>query len=292
MSFFENVQGYSRISTYCPHYLRDDIPSPSVQPVDNSLSKLQRIFSILYCVILPRIVSVLDNWCSDWRSIEVHLKDKITCESYVISQKHFTARVLQYIRVLRSYIFNKLKWLLRLMKAGFGHSFPYLKALYSSLAILIRLLYVSRRTDFHDPITALLGVKLIKSTAKSSNPSQQKVFNMSYTAVLLLFTRLLQWHANNDLSAQNISQLCRTEPPVKIPFPAAPLSGPGCLLLPPTRDICAICRGPRVNPCAASSGYVFCYNCILPIVRSTQKCPVTHLPCTDQQLIRLFENDS
>lgn len=53
--------------------------------------------------------------------------------------------------------------------------------------------------------------------------------------------------------------------------------------------LCPICRQPRMHPTASSSGFVFCYKCLLQHVKDTGKCPVTGRDCQEAQLLRLYE---
>ena len=54
---------------------------------------------------------------------------------------------------------------------------------------------------------------------------------------------------------------------------------------------CPICKGARINPTASRSGYVFCYRClILHLRQEGEYCPVTHMPCSEQDVVRLYES--
>lgn len=53
--------------------------------------------------------------------------------------------------------------------------------------------------------------------------------------------------------------------------------------------LCPLCRQPRIHPTASSSGFVFCYKCLLQHVKDTGKCPVTSRDCGEAQLLRLYE---
>ena len=55
------------------------------------------------------------------------------------------------------------------------------------------------------------------------------------------------------------------------------------------KGVCLICMGQRVNPTAATSGFVFCYRCILLHVRAEGKCPVSGVKCKEEEITRLFE---
>jgi peroxin-12 len=70
-------------------------------------------------------------------------------------------------------------------------------------------------------------------------------------------------------------------------IPPPPSSGIANHALPP--HLCPLCRQPRVHPTASTSGFVFCYKCLLQHVQSTGKCPVTGRDCREAQLLRLYE---
>ena len=53
---------------------------------------------------------------------------------------------------------------------------------------------------------------------------------------------------------------------------------------------CPICREPRINPTASTSGYVYCYKCLVSHLRQKgEYCPLTGMPCQENQVVRLFE---
>ncbi|BES87928.1 unnamed protein product [Nesidiocoris tenuis] len=58
-------------------------------------------------------------------------------------------------------------------------------------------------------------------------------------------------------------------------------------------NVCPICLGPWKNEVAlGTSGIVYCYSCILKAHSVTGKCPVTNLPFTMDDLIRLYPSAS
>ena len=53
---------------------------------------------------------------------------------------------------------------------------------------------------------------------------------------------------------------------------------------------CPICKEPRINPTASTSGYVFCYKClVLHLRQNGSYCPVTGMPCGEEKVVRLYE---
>jgi len=56
---------------------------------------------------------------------------------------------------------------------------------------------------------------------------------------------------------------------------------------------CPLCNEPRINPTASTSGFVFCYKCLIMHVRQNdESCPVTGIPCKESQVTRLYEPTS
>lgn len=56
-------------------------------------------------------------------------------------------------------------------------------------------------------------------------------------------------------------------------------------------SLCPLCEEERINPVASTSGYVYCYKCIIMSIRNNgKKCPITGMPCTESQLVRIYES--
>jgi peroxin-12 len=52
---------------------------------------------------------------------------------------------------------------------------------------------------------------------------------------------------------------------------------------------CPLCHKRRENDTVLSvSGYVFCFACINQYVRQRRECPITNIPASSEQLIRLY----
>lgn len=79
----------------------------------------------------------------------------------------------------------------------------------------------------------------------------------------------------------------------KLPIPPPPLP-PNNLIDASDKDLdrwsCPICKQPRINPTASTSGYVFCYKCLVSHLRQKgEYCPVTGMACWESKVVRLFE---
>ena len=56
---------------------------------------------------------------------------------------------------------------------------------------------------------------------------------------------------------------------------------------------CPICNEVRINPTASTSGYVYCYKCLVLHIRNVGKyCPMTGMACNEENIVRLFEPTS
>ncbi len=98
---------------------------------------------------------------------------------------------------------------------------------------------------------------------------------------IFFFKFLEWWYAENRGPAQAMPT-----PPPPEPAKRAAEGVP----LPQDRSACPLCLEMRTNPgMAASSGYVFCYPCIFNYVKQHQRCPVTHLPTTIDQVRKIYE---
>lgn len=80
---------------------------------------------------------------------------------------------------------------------------------------------------------------------------------------------------------------------VVIPPPPLPSSGKYFQdSVKPNSDprLCPLCLQKRVNPAASSSGYVFCYKCLVVYLREKGlKCPIVGMRCEESQIVRLYE---
>ncbi|XP_051161041.1 peroxisome assembly protein 12-like [Leptopilina boulardi] len=74
---------------------------------------------------------------------------------------------------------------------------------------------------------------------------------------------------------------------IALPTPAAP---PITEKAKQFQGLCPICKKPfRTRTAVATSGYIFCYLCILPVIQRYGKCPITNYPAIEDDLIRLYE---
>jgi peroxin-12 len=137
------------------------------------------------------------------------------------------------------------------------------------------------------------------------------VFSISYTIVYgwcryfqrQLSLRRRRWIAGDNNSSQirqqsNASRNDEATGTQRIHHPIPPPPLPPVQLKGTENSDCKIkwacpwCHEPRINPTASTSGYVFCYKCLLlKLRRDGEYCPVTGMPCKESQVVRLFESN-
>eukprot|EP01121_Diplochlamys_sp_Union-15-3_P021988 TRINITY_DN9223_c0_g1_i1.p1 TRINITY_DN9223_c0_g1~~TRINITY_DN9223_c0_g1_i1.p1 ORF type:complete len:174 (-),score=16.57 TRINITY_DN9223_c0_g1_i1:79-600(-) len=98
---------------------------------------------------------------------------------------------------------------------------------------------------------------------------------------IFFFKFLEWWYTENRVVSPNMPLPPPPEPPKR---------ALGGIAIPSDKSLCPICEKKRNNPAMASSGFVYCYPCILQWVETHGNCPITHIPCTPEQLRRIFDD--
>jgi len=126
------------------------------------------------------------------------------------------------------------------------------------------------------------------------------LFSLSYTLLSGWYShfqrelrlRRRRWIAGNEDGAANDEDDTRRK--AKLPIPPPPMP-PNLLNTTIDEDdmdkwSCPICKDVRINPTASTSGYVYCYKClVLHIRQKGEYCPVTGMHCPENKVVRLFE---
>jgi len=76
----------------------------------------------------------------------------------------------------------------------------------------------------------------------------------------------------------------------KLPIPPPPMPPNLIQEINVDKWSCPICKEPRINTTASTSGYVYCYKCLVSHIRNVgEYCPMTGMPCREDRVVRLFE---
>lgn len=286
-SIAESFYGFQRVSSESKLQRRETI------------STTQKVASLAYIIVLPRIMTYMRDVSKIIREREQYNARNAAHSINSMGVSPPPSLAVNIYESLRKVQHNCTQFL--------ANAFPYLEFTGDIAVILYQMLYLSGRSDFHHPLFALLGMKLEKKQVRSnvSGPAilpassglTESNTNSGFSnwpvvivLSLVLAVRAAEYLRSNSSALEASSLSTRLAVPLPIPpVPQPPKIGRGCVVPPLDAALCALCGHPRTNSCASNSGYVFCYMCILPYVREHHSCPVSGLYCQESDIIKLFE---
>ena len=151
-------------------------------------------------------------------------------------------------------------------------------------------------------VSILISFRIIEMLLRSERNRSSSILSNSMNSVYNYFmpnnsntvnTNNNNESNNNDNNSSNNYNNNNSNVHAKPSIPPIPQQlkvGRGCII-PPNSNNCPICRKKRINPCAASSGYVFCYLCLFNSVQLSPFCPVSGISCTESEILRLYEEN-
>ncbi|XGW35621.1 hypothetical protein V3C99_019097 [Haemonchus contortus] len=182
---------------------------------------------------------------------------------------------------------------------------PGVKGMLTFAATILQIGYILNRTTVHSPFLLLAGVRLEKLTQQDIEAFDKVPLHLQSAGVLnrlwryflalpgvfsrlfgygLFFIQFIDFIYNSDLGSQ------LTKKPAFGRIPPAPhrlLTESSVQMLDTNK--CPLCLQQRTNDTALSvSGYVFCFKCIERHVKDFKTCPVTGIPASTSELIRLY----
>ncbi|XP_011299505.1 peroxisome assembly protein 12 [Fopius arisanus] len=186
------------------------------------------------------------------------------------------------------------KWK-RILKTYFVRAHRIYNFIREISSLYYYLSYISDRSKYPTPLLHLLSMTLtyshpheLISISELLSKLRQGGFSTSDGVYLLQrgFTRTLELGAfflqfvnwwNQENFYTNLMSL-PVPPPPPVPDIARRY-----------KSLCPVCiKSPNIPTALSVSGYVFCYQCILLTIQTNGKCPVTHYPAKEDDLIRLY----
>jgi hypothetical protein len=294
-TFVESIYGLSRASI-CRN---SSVPYVTTSEEVTELSYFQRISSFAYLLIMPQLISFIQSLKEQVSIMEVNNSYQSSSLSYIkYSLMKFLSRVLQYGLTMETIVNVIFKILFLLKKIPFHSPLFYLL----NMKLVKSKLFLDKKIKSRPSSVGGKGAGLpkdynsaVSSSSSSSTlapPSTSKNWQMSVILAIILTVRAMEWYINNDLSSDYLASKISKNPLSVPPYPPAiPVNPKGGIIPPKDKRLCPICCQKRKDPCAANSGYIFCYNCIVKCIQDHKHCPVTLLPCREEDLIKLYENE-
>mgnify|MGYP000026470445 CR=1 FL=1 len=163
---------------------------------------------------------------------------------------------------------------------GQSHSFDLPSLILGSI-VRRRTLEDDSRTNAAGDETKSSGIETPPGPGPASQSTKVAATFLFASAILSVLTRIRAELIQSRQETRSVSDSPILQPP---PKPSrAHLSSSA------NPEHCPICKEKRVNPAASPSGYVFCHRCLVSYVQKYGKCPVTGVPCTETNIVRLFE---
>ncbi|KAH7699125.1 PRX-12 protein [Aphelenchoides avenae] len=224
-------------------------------------SSLSRIKSLFYLVMMPYIRDKLDAFSEKLRDIPPRQR--------------------------------------KLWSQYFLRFYPHLKTVLAAVALAFQVAYAFSYTTVPSLSLLLVGVRLERLTPQDIQSFEAIPLHLQKTGIIarlwrflvsipsvlgrllsygLFVVQFLEYFYNDDMSNK------LSLGPQRAPAPPHPYK-----VLSLDADKCPLCYRRRENDTAlAVSGYVFCFKCINDYVRREGQCPVTFIPASHEQLIRLY----
>lgn len=192
--------------------------------------------------------------------------------------------------------------------------YPWIHAVSAFAGISFRVAYLLEQTDIWSPTLRVLRLCLVRDfpepPALDGGPKSRlqrlreiagKVGSGSLWSALYLMQFAQWWYARDHLLQPYMPRKVPPPPPPCPPYQDVVLPGqsqnivqdspskvkPELVLLPQDRRICPLCHCIRRNPALSSSGYAFCFTCLLPHVERCGRCPVTGQATSAAQIRRI-----
>ncbi|RZF38359.1 hypothetical protein LSTR_LSTR014785 [Laodelphax striatellus] len=251
-SFAETFYGLERVSV-----LKDDL---------HKLNSRQKFWSLMWLTIFPYLMTKFEQLAEKYRYEEAYESETL-------------------FALPKSY------------KVGVIKCNSTLNFLFGTANLAQYLLYMTGRSHYHKILFRLIKVSLVyyddedqlslRDLWSCAWRGRTKIPDFSSQLVLktlsagfeagAFFLQCLNWY--------NLQSVERKQQILPLPKPPPQISRG---LRP---DLCPICQNRRRIPTAlATSGEVFCFKCIKPVLDNDKKCPVTGLPSTVNDLIRIYHH--
>lgn len=188
-------------------------------------------------------------------------------------------------------------------------SYPWIHAAASAVGLSYRIGYLLEQTSIWSPSLHMLRLRVVRDFPEppaQDDPEKTRLQRLqdlasslgsgSLWAALYLMQFAQWWYQRESLLQPYQPRKVPPPPPQGSPYTSADhlvktsQNSPGGLelvLLPQDRRICPLCHRIRRNPALSSSGYAFCFTCLMPHVEKCGYCPITGQRTSVEQIRRI-----
>lgn len=308
-SFSESLYGLRRRPANITVNINKDDAAPSTA----SLRRRQKLLSVVFLVVLPYLKSKLHSIYNKDR--EARLRATLwgdENQGFEDDYSPVSTPTSGAGASVSTRIANRAQRIV-------GFCYPWLHASTEGLQFAYQLLYLLDATGYYSLALHALGIHVCRATGQELMDTSSRISKMrsrererlrgpqwlktlqgallscTYTVLdyaqtgliaAVFFFKMMEWwyqSAEERMSARTVYP-----PPPPPPPPEVAKEG---IPLPPDRTICPLCSQKRANPSVVTvSGFVFCYTCIFKYITQYNRCPITLMPATVDQIRRLFHD--
>ncbi|XP_057863209.1 peroxisome biogenesis protein 12 isoform X2 [Cryptomeria japonica] len=320
-SFSESLYGLRRRPVEIIQQRQEANSANGHELKSSGLRRHQRVLSVVFLVALPYFKSKLESLYKAQRGAMLQAALWGRGDSNMFEGDSFSDNVedTSTISELQEQDTTRSNQIVKKMKAFLASCYPWIHATQEGLSFTYQLLYLLDATGFYSPALHAMCVHVCRATgqelmdASSRNAGSRfheservhgtpwlqtfrglllrSLFtSLDYAqngliAAVFLFKMMEWWYQSAE---ERLSSPTVYPPPPPPPQPKVAENG---IPLPPDRTVCPLCSQRRTNPTLiAVSGFVFCYPCIFNYVSKYNRCPVTLMPASVDQLRRLFHD--
>lgn len=320
-SFSESLYGLRRRAVRIKATLDNARSKPNDDIQQTNIQKRQRVLSVVFLVVLPYFKSKLHSiynkerearvQASLWGPVDERFDDVDYMdggETSVVS----SGASLDTEASVRTRLVKKFQKIIAVC-------YPWLHASTEGLSFTYQLLYLLDATGFYSVGLHALGVHVCRATGQELMDTTSRISKIrsrerqrlrgppwlktlqgallrctyavldyaqtGLIAAVFIFKMMEWWYQSAE---ERMSAPAVYPPP---PPPPAPKVAKEGIPLPPDRSVCPLCSEKRVNPSVVTvSGFVFCYACIHKYIFQYNRCPITLMPATVDEIRRLFHD--
>ncbi|KAJ8760393.1 hypothetical protein K2173_015060 [Erythroxylum novogranatense] len=319
-SFSEHLYGMRRRAVKIS-VKKDNIHLNSGDEIEHSgLQKRQRVLSVVFLVVLPYFKSKLHSIYNREREAMLQASLWGNSDELIGESDYFNGAETSLLSRENSNTETTVRTrLMKKIRKVIYACYPWLHASSEGLSFTYQLLYLLDATGFYSLGLQVLGIHVCRATGQEMMDSSSRISKIrsrererlrgppwlkalqgtllrctyavldyaqtGLIASVFIFKMMEWWYqsAEERMSAPTVYPPPPPPPPPKVAKEGIPL--------PPDKTICPLCSQKRANPSVVTvSGFVFCYACIFKYVTQYNRCPVTLMPATVDQIRRLFHD--